>query len=116
MNIGIYRLFKLRNCRVFALFMSVLLFLGMNAIASAQSGQSVVPQDLWGTWNTEFAVLFPVELITGVYALGIFRIWLRAGRGHGIRYRSVAAFTGMLLALFVALISPLDALSHALFS
>ncbi len=56
-------------------------------------------------------------LISAVlYAVGIGRLWLRAGIGHGVRVGQAAAYFAGLLALVVALVSPLDALGDALFS
>jgi putative membrane protein len=56
-------------------------------------------------------------LIAGaVYALGIFRLWRRAGRGRGIAFPRVACFAAGLIAIAIALFSPLDAMSEELFS
>lgn len=60
--------------------------------------------------------LFALEMMMGFYALGVFRCWLRAGVGHGIPIRQVIAFAGAAAVLAVALLSPLDAVSHELFS
>lgn len=60
--------------------------------------------------------LFALEVMTGFYALGVFRCWLRAGVGHGISMRQVIAFAGAVAVLVGALLSPLDAISHELFS
>lgn len=57
-----------------------------------------------------------LEVLTGVYVLGVFRCWLRTGVNRGMRLREVLAFAGALLSLGVALVSPLDTLATALFS
>jgi len=80
------------------------------------SAQPLTPAGLWSAWNTEFIVLFPLEITVFVYVWGVWNIWRRAGRGHGVSYKRCAAFVGAILALGVALVSPLDILSGALFS
>src|SRR4051812_23191903 len=107
---------KAPHRRLVALLMSCIMLLLNYVGVQAQSGQPVAPHDLSNAWNTELSILFPIEILIGIYALGILQVWLRAGFGHGIRYRTVAAFAGLVLVLFVALVSPLDALGHALFS
>jgi putative membrane protein len=51
-----------------------------------------------------------------VYALGVRRLWGRGGRGTGVAGWQAACFAGGLAALAVALLPPLDALAHELFS
>jgi putative membrane protein len=51
-----------------------------------------------------------------VYAAGVRAVWLRAGRGRGIRPRQVACFAGGVGILAVALLSPIDSLADDLFS
>lgn len=67
-------------------------------------------------WNSDGRVLLSLELLVGFYVLGVFRLWLRAGRGRGIAIWRVAAFAGGVGALVVALLSPIDALADVLFS
>jgi putative membrane protein len=52
----------------------------------------------------------------GLYALGIARLWHRAGFGHGVSLRRAAGFAAGWAALVIALLSPLDALGSVLFS
>src|SRR3546814_4508701 len=52
----------------------------------------------------------------GLYAAGVFRLWRRAGIGHGIRLWQAACFAGGMASLFCALVWPLDGLADALFS
>jgi putative membrane protein len=72
--------------------------------------------DLWSRWGGGFWVLFPLELGAFIYIWGVWHVWRRAGRGHGVSYVRCAAFVGALLALVVALVSPLDYLSEQLFA
>ena len=65
-------------------------------------------------WNWDGSELLLLELLTGVYVLGTYRRWLSSR--HGMGRRQTAAFVGCLIALVVALFSPLDRLSDVLFS
>src|SRR5437762_6162146 len=80
------------------------------------SGQPLGPGDWWTAWNLEPALLIPLALTALVYLWGLRNVWRRAGAGHGIALRHCMSFMGALLALVVALLSPLDALSGVLFS
>ncbi len=62
------------------------------------------------------STLLGLEMLTGIYALGVFRLWLHAGRGHGIPVWRAAAFAACLLALIIALVSPLDTLAAESFA
>lgn len=68
----------------------------------------------WWTWDP--VVLFLLALTAGLYALGLDRLWARAGAGQGIRGWEAACFAAGWLGLFAALVSPLDALGEILFS
>ena len=76
----------------------------------------LAPQSLWGGWNWEPMVLFGLAVAAWVYGRGVSALWRRAGAGRGIRYGKVVAFGAGLMALFAALVSPLDGLSAALAS
>ncbi|HKI04354.1 MAG TPA: cytochrome c oxidase assembly protein [Thermoanaerobaculia bacterium] len=68
----------------------------------------------WWTWDP-----FVLLLLTAsgwLYAAGAARLWERAGVGSGIRRWEAACFAAGWLALFAALVSPLDALGGILFS
>jgi putative membrane protein len=51
-----------------------------------------------------------------LYAIGVRRLWQRAGRGRGITLAQSARFAAGWLALCAALLSPIDTLGAALFS
>ena len=55
-----------------------------------------------------------VLLFGGLYWRGVAILWRRAGQDRVVRTWQVACFGGGLLAVLVALESPLDALSAAL--
>jgi putative membrane protein len=74
--------------------------------ASAHEGLPPAPHDLWTSWNWD-----PI-ILAGL----MFGAWMYfTGRRAGLGWREVSFMAG-LVSLFLALISPLDALSTALFS
>lgn len=74
------------------------------------------PHDLWTSWNSEPSIWMPLLFSILIYAWGLHNAWRRAGRGRGITARQCICFACAILVLVLALMSPLDALSHALFS
>jgi len=68
------------------------------------------------TWSFDPWVVAPLLLSAALYALGIARLWSRAGRGRGISMLQATAFAGGWSTLAAALVSPLDALGGQLFS
>lgn len=89
---------------------------GRTGVALAHEGEPLAPHDLWRAWNWDPLILTGLTLAGWRYGRGVRALWQRAGPGRGVSRWRVAAFSGGLLALFVALVSPLDALSGALFS
>lgn len=84
--------------------------------ALAHVGRAPTPDDLWSTWAIPPLPAI-VLLITGwLYARGVATIWNHSAPGRGIRRWQVASFAAGLLALALALLSPLDSLSNALLS
>lgn len=69
-----------------------------------------------GWWSWDPVVLGLLALSAGLYARGAARLWRRAGTGKGIRRWQAGCFAAGWLGLFVALVSPLDALGGVLFS
>ncbi|RIK35956.1 MAG: hypothetical protein DCC55_28795 [Chloroflexi bacterium] len=74
------------------------------------------PHDLWRAWNWDLLLILGLGVATWRYGTGLAELWQRAGRGHSVTFWRAGAFYAGLFALFVALISPLDALSGVLFS
>lgn len=72
--------------------------------------------DLAHAYTLDPWVLVPMGLLSGAYAAGVVRLWRKAGAGRGVPRWRVAAFCGGMLALALALIWPLDALSSAALS
>lgn len=84
--------------------------------AAAHAPASMAPETLWHTWTLDPLVLVPLLLAGWLYARGLRRLWTRAGGGRGIRYGHALSFALGMAVLFVALVSPLDALGEALLS
>lgn len=86
------------------------------ATALAHSGPPPTPDNLWSTWNLDPLIILVLSLAVWVYIRGVRAIWARAGCGRGVRNWQAAAGIGGYLTIAIALISPLDPLSSALFS
>lgn len=82
----------------------------------AHAGEPLQPHDLWTAWNLEPWLLIPLIVTVFLYMWGMRRLWRRAGTGRGITARGRLSFLGGMLALLVALVSPLDALAGVLFA
>jgi putative membrane protein len=67
-------------------------------------------------WSFEPGVVVSLAGMIAFYLFGLARLWRNAGRNHGIRVWQVASFFAGWLFLFIALVSPLDALGGVLFS
>jgi putative membrane protein len=68
----------------------------------------------WTRWNFDPLILFNITALSVLYVAGLRRIWGRAGRGRGASRLQAASFAGAMLAVIIALISPLDPLSDEL--
>lgn len=68
-----------------------------------------------GAWNAGPLLLGGLGLAAGLYAAGTRRLWRAAGPGHGVTRLQAACFGGGIVALLVALVSPLDALGESVF-
>src|SRR5437763_14922412 len=75
-----------------------------------------VPAVTWRTWSFEPGVVLSLLALVLMYGFGVWRLWRTAGAGSGISRGQAAAFACGWMALVVALVSPLDALSDELFS
>jgi len=73
--------------------------------------QPLAPHDLWSAWNLD-----PLVGLGLLLAALIFRTGYLRGRAQPIDRRRARYFAGALVALAIALVSPLDALSGALAS
>lgn len=67
-------------------------------------------------WSRDPAIITGLLYLAVLYGVGTYRLWRRAGIGAGVAPWQVAVMAGALLAVAVALVSPLDALAGVLFS
>jgi putative membrane protein len=88
----------------------------MRRLMFANSGGLLLPHDLWKAWTFEPSILILIAITVLIYLWGMYNVWQRAGIGHGITARQWMSFVGAILVLVLTLMSPLDALSDALFS
>jgi len=83
----------------------------MLTVPVAHAGQPPAPHDLWGAWNLDAVLVVGCLLALWAYWRG-----QRGGPRREVDIWRARCFAGALLALGVALISPLDAASSALAS
>ena len=83
--------------------------------ACAHEGHAY-PGSIWDTLTLDPAITVPLIVSSTLYAVGIRRLWLRAGIGHGVTRWHVAAFATGWLTLAIALVSPIHWLGEQLFS
>lgn len=77
-------------------------------------GLPLAAHDLWLAWNSDLLLLSGFVLAALVYWRGSQELWQRSNRARTQRTRQLLAAAGGMLALVVALISPLDALGELL--
>ncbi|HEX2204587.1 MAG TPA: cytochrome c oxidase assembly protein, partial [Longimicrobium sp.] len=85
-------------------------------LALAHGGRPPEPHDLAGAWSFAPWVVVPLFVTAWLYSRGVERMWRRSGVGRGIRRWEAGCFAAGWLTLFVATVTPLDALGEALFS
>lgn len=83
---------------------------------SAAHDPPIGPEEVWSAWSWDPWILGALGLAVVLYSTGLVRLWRRAGRGRGIPRWRAACYYGGLVALFVALVSPIHAAGEALFS
>lgn len=84
--------------------------------AWAHDGYIHATGDWWKAWDWNPGLLLGFGLAWGVYTRGLLRLWERAGVGRGVTRMQALAFAGGIATLFLALVSPIDALSAELSS
>jgi putative membrane protein len=80
----------------------------------ALAGAPLAPGEWWRAWAPEPAVLLALAVLATAYHRGLRRLW-RAGP-RAVTGRQALAFAAGLAAVALALVSPLDTLSGALFA
>jgi putative membrane protein len=105
------------------LLLAIALTLAVGAVAHAhgdESDDAVIGPRNWHelshAWAWEPFSWVGLSLGGAWYAIGITRLWRRAGAGHGIRRWEVVYFASGWMTLFVALVSPLHPWGSMLFS
>lgn len=86
------------------------------AIAWAHPGGAPEPRDLWTAWSVEPGVVIPLVVGAWWYARGVRALWRRARGRRGVRGWQAACGAAGFAALGLALVSPVDEVSRALFS
>jgi putative membrane protein len=95
---------------------ATLAFSPCGAIAHTLDSAGDVAASFQLRWTLEPWVILCMGWSIALYAAGIFRLWRRAGAGRGVGRLEAAAFCGGWLAVFIALVSPLDGIGSWLFS
>jgi cytochrome c oxidase assembly factor CtaG/cytochrome c2 len=67
-------------------------------------------------WDLEPLVVVPLLVSAVLYAIGVYRLWRRAGPGRGISGWEVASFSAGWVTMAIALVSPMAWISEVLFS
>lgn len=75
---------------------------------------AVTPDGLWQAWNPDPLVVVLLGLATWCYARGTTSIWRQVGRGRVVRPARTVAWGAAVTTLAVALLSPVEAIAHAL--
>lgn len=84
------------------------------SLVLAHADRPPAPHDVWATWTADPWVVVPIALMVSSYWVGAVRL---SHRSHsGSRFWRHVSFASGVLALLVALVSPLDGLGDALFS
>ena len=102
--------------RLIGLVVALLLLFSSIQTASAHDGQPPAPHDLWNAWNWDPVIILSLVLSAWLYVASQRELRLRAGLRRSVLNWRAISFSAGLIALFLALVSPLDALSAALFS
>lgn len=89
-----------------------LVMLSANDAVSAQA--ATAPAEIGWNWNPLIGV--SLAFAGWRYMDGVWALWRRSGVGRGVTRRQVGFFWAGMATLFIALISPVDALGEVLFS
>ena len=75
----------------------------------------MTPHEAWRAWDWQPLTLAALVATAALYGRGVGLLW-KGGRRRGVRSWQVASFVAGLAAIFVALVSPVHAVSQALLS
>lgn len=94
-----------------------LAFLAMGAGDAGAHGEGIpTPASWWKEWNWEPLLMLIFAAVWGGYSRGLLAVWTQAGVGRGISRARALSFGAGMVVLFIALVSPLDAMGAALSS
>ena len=99
-----------------AAWAAIVLALSLPAALHAHAGRPPEPHDLLEMWRPPAATLAVLLIVGALHRRGTRAVWRRAGEGRLVSRRRARAFAGGLVALAIAVASPLDLASAALFS
>jgi putative membrane protein len=69
----------------------------------------------WTAWNLDQPlVVSNLGILSAIYAIGLIRIWRKAGLGKSIPTRNAGFFAAGMLTLWLALLSPIDVFADEL--
>ena len=91
------------------------LALALPALAAAHTLAPAAPASPW-SWNFAGWLVALLVLSALAYAVGLRRLWRKAGGPRGVSARQAGCFAGGWITLVVALVSPVDAFGAHLFS
>lgn len=97
---------------IISIFCIALIFAFPVGSALAHGGEPHDGGDAWGSWNLSPTLLLGFLAGGGLYIRGVRAVWRSSGAGAPVTRRQAGFFLGGLLALAVALISPVDALGE----
>jgi putative membrane protein len=101
------------------LWRAAALLLGALGAATAHAhplDTPLTPGEVLARWWPDPFLVVALAVGAGGYVRGLRTLWRRAGVGRGVTRARATAFAAGVLALALALLSPLDALATALFS
>lgn len=106
---------EVRGPEATALALLAIALLASRGVEAHGGAHGILEAGTW-KWTWEPYVLIPLAISTVLYAIGVARLWRRAGRGHGVTHWHVASFAAGTLTIVVALLSPVAWISQILFS
>lgn len=79
-------------------------------------GRRAEPGTWWWAWNWDALILLSFGLLAWIYYRGLARLWAQVGVGRKVSRLQAATYFSSLFVMFLALVSPLHALSEELSS
>lgn len=109
---SVERAFPLR----LAATLAAIAMLALPASLAAHAGRPPEPHDVWTMWRPPLVLLAAIGLLGVVYARGLRALRRRAGPDRVVSPLRARCFAGGLSAIVLAVATPLDLVSAALFS